>query len=252
MKAFLLGVVAAVMLSSCTRTVQVVTLRGNNVQPVEKEGLVLDNDSLTLRYNFSSERGTMNVTLLNKLDRPLYVDWKRSSLVIGNTKLDYWQDVSDVNLAMSGVSHGLYSRYLIGSINGTISRSEPVGFMPPKTTLTKTQFILVPDGTVPLDDRKRTVKTQRSRIMDHTKPVTVNSYAFGADQSPLKFRSYLTLATDKDFKDEFHIDTKFWASDVDVLPADEVIGTVVMQYDGSYSISRPFNKPDGFYIKLPL
>jgi hypothetical protein len=57
------------IVASCTPKIQVVTLRGSNVQP-DNEGLVLDNDTLTLRYSFSSERGQMNISLVNKLNQP--------------------------------------------------------------------------------------------------------------------------------------------------------------------------------------
>ena len=51
----------------------------------------------------------------------------------------------------------------------------------------------------------------------------ISLYSYAADQSPLTFRNYLTLSTDKDFKTEFHIDTQFWASGIKVLTGDQVL-----------------------------
>ena len=244
MRPLALLVVCIAALSACSPTAQLVTLRGNNVKAAA-EGLVLDNDSLTLRYNFSSERGQMAMTLVNKLDRPLYVDWKRSAFIIGQDKIDYWHDVASVDLSTSTYG-GRYSRYSIGSVNGTITKDDQVGFIPPKTRLDKRQFIVMPSGTLQLSGKPEIVQQQDYWHPTRKKPLLINVYNYAADQSPLQFRNYLTLSTDKDFKTEFIIDTKFWASDVRIMPKDFITGVPVEQYNGTYSNPNPFNKPDGF------
>lgn len=253
---FFLGLCVAA-LSACTPKAQLVTLRGNNVKPAP-EGLVLDTDTLTLRYNFSSERGQMRILVINKLNQPLYIDWKRSAFIIGQDKLDYWYDVADVNLTGSSFS-GWYSRYTIGSITGTISKEDPVTFIPPHTKIEKQQFVVFPNGALRLPGKPEIVQEKSKTNPDSKKPVPVSVFNYSLEQSPLQFRNYLTLSTDKDFKNEFHIDTKFWASDVQVMPLDQVTGVSVQPYDGgntyeggSYSVALPFHKPDGFYIRLPM
>lgn len=243
-------IVCVIALSACSPTAQLVTLRGNNVK-LAPDGLVLDTDTLMLRYNFSSERGQMFLSVVNKLDRPLYIDWKRSAFIIGQDKVDYWRDVATVDLSSSAYG-SRYSRYFIGSINGTISKDEPVGFLPPKTRLDKRQFVIVPLGTLQLSGTPAIEQQKDYWHPGRKKPLLVNVYNYTATQSPLQFRNYLTLSTDKDFKTEFVIDTKFWASDVRVLPKDFITGIVIQQYDGSYSNPNPFDKPDGFYIPVPM
>lgn len=239
--------VAAV--SACAPNAQLVTLRGNNVTP-DADGLVLDTDTLTLHYNFSSERGQMALSIVNKLDRPLYVDWKRSAFMIGQDKVDYWQDVANVDLLGSTLG-SRYSRYSIGTINGTITKDDQVGFIPPRTRLDKRQFVVVPNGTLRLPGTPTVLQERDKWNPDRKKPLLINVYNYEADQSPLQFRNYLTLSTDKDFRSEFVIDTKFWASDVRVLTQNQLTGVTVQQYDGSYSYPISFKKPDGFYIPVP-
>ncbi len=250
MKPLFIFSICVAALTACTPKAQLVTLRGNNLKPAP-EGLVLDTDTLTLRYNFSSERGQMFLSVVNKLNRPLYIDWKRSAFIIGQDKVDYWSDVANVNL--SGSSYGSrYSRYSISSISGTITKDDPVGFIPPQTHLDKRQFVVVPSGTLPLSGTPEVIQQKDQWNPGRKKPLLINVYTFSADKSPLQFRNYLTLSTDKDFKTEFILDTKFWASDVRIVPKDELAGGTVQQYDGSYSVAQPFNKPDGFYIPLPV
>lgn len=249
MRTIPLLILCVVALSACAPNAQLVTLRGNNVTP-DPGGLMLDTDTLTLRYNFSGERGQMAVSVVNKLDRPLYIDWKRSAFIIGQDKVDYWQDVANVDLSGSTLG-SRYSRYSISSINGTISKDNQVGFIPPKTRLDKRQFVVIPNGTLRLPGTPTVVQERDKWNPDRKKPLLIDVYNYEADQSPLQFRNYLTLSTDKDFKTEFVIDTKFWASDVRILPKDQLTGVTVQQYDGTYSYPGPFSKPDGFYIPVP-
>ncbi|GAB4038201.1 hypothetical protein [Spirosoma jeollabukense] len=249
MKTFALLIISIITLVACSPNAQLVTLRGNNVKPVADEGLVLDNDTLTVRYNFASERGQMRLTLVNKLKQPLYVDWKRSSFIIGQDKVDYWQDVADVNLIGSSYSNR-YSRYSVGNLNGAISKENQVGFIPPQTKLEKQQFVVLPDGNLRLTGTAK-IEHEKAQWIDRKKPVDINVYEYSADQSPLTFRNYLTLSTDKDFKTEFTIDTKFWASDVKVLPRNQLL-TQQTTGEYQYSVPVPFKKADSFYVVLPV
>ena len=244
MKVLTLLLLFSAALISCSPNVQVITLRGSNVRPAD-EGLVLDNDTLTLRYNFASERGLMHITLVNKLNQPLYVDWKRSSFIVGQDKFDYWYDVASIQLYGSTYTNR-YSHYAIGSINGTISKDDQVGFIPPQTKLDKQQFVLVPNGPLQLAGPFK-IEQEQSNTVDRRKPVDVMVYAYSVDQSPLTFRNYLTLSTDKDFRTEFHIDTKFWASDVKVLPQEQLL----YKFDGVTLTPVSFKKSDSFYVPIP-
>ena len=43
---------------------------------------VIDNDSVCIIYNFHGEDGPVLVTVQNKMDEPLFVDWQRSALTV--------------------------------------------------------------------------------------------------------------------------------------------------------------------------
>ncbi|UFH56072.1 hypothetical protein [Spirosoma sp. KNUC1025] len=245
MKILAFFLLCSVVLLGCSPNVQLVTVRGSNVHQTD-DGLLLDNDTLTLQYNFASERGVIHITLINKLNQPLYVDWKRSSLIVGKDKLDYWYDVAEVQL--TSLTDSRLNRYIYSA--GTILKDDKIGFIPPQTRLDKQQFVLVPQGALILPGSFKT-EQEASNLSNRKKPVVVNVYNYSADQSPLTFRNYLTLSTDKDFRNEFHIDTKFWASEVKVLPRDQIL-TQKNEGEYSYSVPVPFKKPDSFYVPLPV
>ncbi|GAB4047634.1 hypothetical protein [Spirosoma litoris] len=253
MKRLALLLLFSVIFLGCMPTVQVVTLRGSNVNPVS-EGLVLDNDTLTLRYNFASERGEMQVSVVNKLNKPLYIDWKRSSFIIGQKTFDYWYDVANVNLSSSGYIYR-YGKSNFSSINssteGTISKDNPISFIPPHTKAIKRQFIVFPNGTVPMPGMPIVSQEQARWSANSKKTITVRAYTYLPEQSPLHFRNYLTLSVDKDFKTEFYIDTQFWASAIRVEPKPQVAGVEVRQANGLYVNTKPFAQKDGFFVILP-
>ncbi|MVM40807.1 hypothetical protein GO730_29100 [Spirosoma sp. HMF3257] len=253
MKHLVLLLAFSAAFAGCMPTVQVVTLRGTNVRPVQ-DGLLLDNDTLTLQYSFASERGEMQVSVVNKLNQPLYIDWKQSSFIIGHKKLDYWYDVANVNLLTSGSAYrygrsNFYSTR--SSTSGTILKENPISFIPPHTRLTKRQFIVWPNGTIPTSGTPVVSQEQARWAANSRKTVTVRTYTYLAEQSPLRFRNYLTLSTDRNFKTEFYIDTQFWASDVRLEPEAQVIDVLKKQSDGSYVNTKSFLQNDGFFVILP-
>lgn len=244
MKRLFFSLLVATALSGCVPQAQLITLRGSNVQP-GPNGFMFDNDTLTLQYSFSAQRGQMTLSVSNKLTRPLYIDWKRSVLMIDKDQIPYWRDVSDVNL-----SSGSNSRYS-SVTGGTISKADQIGFILPQTRIEKRQFVVVPTGSLYLTGNPTIVEEKPLNPL-LKKPVKVNVYNYGADESPLQFRNYLTFSTDKDFKTEFSVDTKFWASDVRILPLDQVTGLPVREYNGTYPTTQTMKKTDRFYVPLPL
>ncbi len=252
MKPLLFFIASLLLLDGCTPNAQLVTLRGNNVKP-DADGLVLDNDTLTLRYSFYSERGLMNLTLFNKLNVPLYVDWKKSAFIVGKNKLDYWYDVADVNL--TGSSYRYYHSST-GSLSGTISKEDQVAFIPPRTELVKRQFIVLPGGELPLLGQPALKQEPATYEPGNQKKlVNVQQYSYLPEQSPLTFRNFLTLSTQRDFQKEFFIDTNFWAADVRVMPKPQLEGGMVT---GSNTISvadgyqHPYQSADAFYVIMKL
>lgn len=248
MKSFFAVVAGLLLLASCTPKVQLITLRGNNVTP-SAEGLVLDNDTLTLRYSFYGERGIMQLSLFNKLNVPLYVDWKKSAFIVGKNKLDYWYDVATVNLSGSAYSYYRSSDVVLG---GAVSREDQVAFIPPRTELKKQQFVVFPGGELPLAGQPNVKKEQPTYTgANPKKPVTVEEYSYLPAESPLTFRNFLTLSTQRDFQKEFYLETSFWASDMRVMPKPQLEGDVVTATSQGYGpYKHPYRSPDAFFVVM--
>ncbi len=239
------------LIAGCTPNAQLVTLRGNNVKP-DTDGLVLDNDTLTLTYSFYSERGLMTLTLFNKLNVPLYVDWKKSAFIVGKKKMDYWYDVSDVNVDGSSYQHYRSSTV---SLSGTVSKDDQIAFIPPKTELVKRQFVILPGGELPLSGQPAIKQAPSTYEASNLKrQVNIQEYNYLPNQSPLTFRNFLTLSTKRDFQEEFYLDTNFWASDVQVMPQPQLVGGAISESyptpTGTYL--HPYQSSDAFYVIMKV
>ncbi|MEZ0611071.1 hypothetical protein ACAW74_21335 [Fibrella sp. WM1] len=254
MKAVLLVPAAVLLLAGCApSTSQLITLSSNNLTASPKQGFVYDNDTLRLSYQFFGERGTIHFTIENKLNKPLYIDWKRSAFIVGKEKMDYWRDEAEVNLAGTGNSLA-YTRYWNRSyfdLGGTIRKTNAVDYIPPGTKLERDQFVVVPGPALVLPGQSSTQQVASTNPYK-TKPVDVQVYEYNAQNSPLAFRNYLTLAVDKDFKQEFVLDSQFWASGVQVMPfkqltgGQELLGTE--QYTSNMLRNLPYYRADGFFL----
>lgn len=260
MKTLLTIIGALLLFSGCATTKsQLITLSSNNLKVTPRQGFVYNTDTLRLSYQFFSERGVIHLTIENKSARPLYVDWKRSALIIGQNKLDYWYDVAAVNLYGTAYT-STYARYFRNwnsgnstiALNGSISKDNAVDFIPPGTKIEKDQFLLVPGAALNLPGQYLTEKVPSTDPLN-TKPAELQVYQYTDANSPFSFRNYLTLATDKDFKNEIVLDNKFWASDVKVMSLSQLTGINMADPDFA-SISQstlksfPYYRPDAFFI----
>ncbi len=241
MKLLVYFIAGLLLLAGCTPNAQLITLRGDNVNPTEK-GLIFESDTLTLSYSFYSERGLMKLTIYNKLAVPLFINWKNSAFIVGSNKFDYWQDVANVELAT------YYSyRYPLNRISGIISKDDQVGFIPPQTRVVKQQFIVQPSGNIKLSGRP---VLEREPVLGNQKRfVEVNDYVYTADNSPCRFRNYLTLSTRRDFQTEFHIDTRFYAANVRLMPATQISDyRMVYVSPNDARVHNLHKSPDSFYL----
>ena len=62
----------------------------------ERGDFVQENDTVRISYRFWGENAPVTITIYNKLDEPLYVDWGRSALIIDDVATTYDPKVASV------------------------------------------------------------------------------------------------------------------------------------------------------------
>jgi len=168
---------------------------------------VIENDSVTIRYDFSGPNIPVNIKIFNKSQKPIYVDWKKSVAIIDGKRYNYWND--NITFEHSGSSfHGFTNSSFYGE--GVLIKDERISFIPPNAFIETTRIMLqtVLFENLPLHNR------QRLSFETEYGPVQAKKYTFSEVNSPLIFRSILTLSAKESFNDETHFETDFWVSEI--------------------------------------
>lgn len=246
LRLLLLIPILSLIISSCAPYMQVSTVKSNFTQ--NDTLLMYENDTLKIVYNLYADNGLLSFTIYNKTNSPLYVDWKRSALIKGTSKEDYWEDKQDIILVTEGYPLSWHRNYNNNQYSyGIIVKPEQVSFIPPQTAITMARFRLYPS----LYTGKLTEKVFPKTPL-HSK-YRLYSASFSDTTSPLTFRNFLTLSLSHNFNKEFYIDHSFWVSDITIMKHKQFTGETVTITENNASItdySYPYQKPNNFYIKL--
>jgi hypothetical protein len=191
------------MLLSCS-TYQVNVLSSTNTTKDDKTGVFkFENDSVKITYSFYGNNAPVSIQVFNKLDKPLYVDWQRSAAIIGDDAVSYMPNQVNISGSYSGQTYSWQNRprYAAGNYSSTSGSISAVADLPKNTTflpphsqasnvpilLTKDRFQLPNSGY-----RKEKVNLFTG---DFSTRAEIQVADFIKDNSPLKFKSYLTLYT---------------------------------------------------------
>jgi hypothetical protein len=187
----ILPALASCFLVSCT-AYQVMTVSSREVKQNQANEFVVENDSLELSYNFNGKDGPVKIMIRNKLQQPIYVDWKRSALIINDRAVSFAPgkvpiegSIATANYAWSKEWSSSYSR-----LSATAQLPTETAFIPPGTYVSQQLIGITNQALEQLPD---------SIFSKKNIPAIGDSYAaikqafFTAESSPLVFKSYITM-----------------------------------------------------------
>jgi hypothetical protein len=213
-------IIIGVIAFGCKSYVQVLNTKSTNVK-VENDLYVFENDSLKITYSFWNEKGILSFAIYNKLDKPLYIDWKKSSYIDNSVKLNYWVEEEKIKTTDAYGSYYydgpiLMPGFAVASTVGISSSSrvkvERITFIPPKSNYYRSQFYIFPNLALELSTQAPYKVVSRN---DKPKKKTkIYEEYYSIDNTPLTFRNFLTFSISEDFKNEFYIDNGFYISGV--------------------------------------
>lgn len=201
MRKIFLFLIAIASLSSCSRY-YVSTLESSNTLKNETTGeFKFENDTLAITYNFHGVNAPISIELYNKLNEPLYVNWQKSALIKGDRATSYSGRQLTFDAKLSGSSlegieriDGRETADYDAKISGAATLPEEISFIPPKSRITKIPLKLAQIDYKAISD----TLYQRSYIYLTGRPgVWAKEASFNSQNSPLNFKSYLTLYTQK-------------------------------------------------------
>lgn len=221
----------AITAASCNRY-QYITVNSNELKQGDKDKreFVIENDSVQITYNFSGADMPVNIRITNKLDRPIAIDWKRSALIINDQAISYVPDHVTTSGSASTSTFNWSRNWSTSYTSFSSTTPLPVGWqmIPPKSFIVRTPMG-VTNTFLTNEHKSAFVKTQK--ILSDGTAVYVKEASFTEDNSPLKFRSYLTVLTEGNGHiDPVVFEHSFYASKY----VNTGVGPSEMASDGAY------------------
>lgn len=210
------GLTFLVLFSSCW-VYQHVSLQGNAPQN-DKSEFVIENDSIAILYSFYGEGGPITINISNKLNQPLYVDWRKSALIINGQSFTLWKDQASLSAYTSSYSvmQDDQVTHISGNIEGSIVKNDKVSFIPPHAKIVINSYSLY-NGLFNTPDQAGE-KIKFFTADGYKRKAT--KYAFSEQTSPFNFRIFLSVSLDDNFKSPFQFDNNFWVSEYFTTTAD--------------------------------
>ena len=248
MKQIFYLILIALTLSSCSSTFYYTTLESTNkyVDKVENGDFLIETDSLWIAYCFKGENAPVQITVFNKSDKPIYVDWKRSAMIIDNVAYSYTGGTTPIKGNTWNNSYGSDNQYSFGGFEGAIEMSDKTAFIPPQTMISETPFIIDPD----LRNLHKELYKNISMSSKSDRVFSAKRADFEESDSPLHFRSYLTIYTEPDkpmvFEQDFYISSIIKTS----MKPQNIPGDLIERGDIFY-LYQPANNT-AFYTTLTV
>src|SRR5690349_7860336 len=104
--------------SSCA-TYQYITLGSPEVATDASKSLSWENDTMRVTYNFHGEGGPISITVGNKMDKPLFVNWTKSALIRDGQAFS----LMDRNVQISGDFSGSSTGGRVSATSGSFAGS---------------------------------------------------------------------------------------------------------------------------------
>lgn len=259
---FSLSLIIISLLTSCVSNYKVYEV-SSDILKKDKGVIVFENDSLQIKYSFWENNGLVLFILYNKMNIPIYIDWKKSSLIVNEQKLDYWRDVENVSSVslyndylFKGIPKTDFLAYSLGSSvsKTTKEKEERVTFVPPKAYIQINKFTLFSNNSDPFKkanyNKKDTVFEGESYTYEESK--------FNINNSLFKFRNFLTISNDEKFTTETYIDNEFYISKSLKMSSEQFqtkkIEKVFNEKSNQIRIKQVFNQnyqsPDRFFLEI--
>ncbi|HTN07287.1 hypothetical protein [Agriterribacter sp.] len=158
MKRYLLIIIIGLVALSCNnKFARIYETKTTSDMKLDNGYYHFENDTFSIHYSFWANKGVISYTIYNKLDIPVYLDWKKSSFVKNTLKFDYWMDeVNSITNSyyqgnvVSGVFYtGLDLRaVLIEKKRGSsasqtkVTKPERITFLAPRSQIFKAEFYI--------------------------------------------------------------------------------------------------------------
>ncbi|MDR0661502.1 MAG: hypothetical protein LBG19_12115 [Prevotellaceae bacterium] len=183
MKRLLYILLGIITLSSCSSTYYYYSTLSTNDEGIDRDEIgsfIFDTDTIQVVYSFKGQDGPIQISIHNKLDMPMYIDWSRSAILINDVATSYMGEKSTLN------------SYRVAATTTTGYEYDPsyVSFVPPMRKIEHCNLWLSNLNFDYIDKKEYTNTSISNRSSQAMKVKMLN---FSEENSPLFFESYLTI-----------------------------------------------------------
>lgn len=224
MKNIVYSLFISLIFTSCSSTYFLSTLNttDSRMDKVDNGDFLTENDSLWIAYCFNGQNAPIQITVFNKLSKPLYIDWQRSALIINNVAYNYMGNKlnyvgttnGDFFVDNTPTLFGIEGQFL-GESTGLAGLPETVSIIPPGTMISHKPLRLTN-----LNFEHINKKRYHNFLMidKNDESVKVKRIDFPESDSPLRFSSYLTIYSDPSnlqyYKQNFYMESLIKSKDL--------------------------------------
>ena len=209
----LLSALHVLSLAACT-SYHYITMDSTDIPLDRRKAFMWETDTVSVAYQFSGEGGLMSVFIFNKSSQPLYINWKKSAVITGGMTVPLFNRNVIANGVMSTDSYLVGDNQTAGysQFSASFDLPEGIEFLPPQSGLSRT-VITLQEISVNSTALPAVVEQEKMRAADGMVSKIRRVY-YTDEKSPLRFRTYLTLAMGKNAENEFSVQHSFYAKEV--------------------------------------
>jgi hypothetical protein len=190
------------------------TVDSSQLKKTDHSQLTFENDTLRLTWRLEGKGGAITLNIYNKTDQPLYVNWKKSAYIRNEQATALFNN----NLTIQGNSAAIAYRtgratLSEGRYAASVSLPEGTDFIPPASSLSRQLPNLERTGLLAtyFSDSLPEKKSIASDGLNHSRYRAAN---FSEDQSPVRFKSYLTFSIGNNNPQEFAETCSFYIGEI--------------------------------------
>lgn len=189
----------AILFSSCSSTYFLTTVNTENTQTkkIENGDFLVENDSLWITYSFNGENAPITITVSNKLDKMLHIDWQKSAIVLNDEafsyvggKIEFKGKTTGTGLSYDSWLWSDQYQFYQGKTEGSFKLPSNMTSIPPKSRASNTPISLEKVNFEWID-KDAYHKFLMQDKEDNT--IKVDRIDFTAQNTPLHIKSFLTL-----------------------------------------------------------
>jgi hypothetical protein len=180
----------------------------------ENGQLTFENDTLKMTYHISGKGGPVAVEIYNKTNQPLYVNWKKSAFIHNDLTTPLFNN----NITFLGKPAIVAYRTgqttpADGRYASALSVPEGIDFIPPASGISRTLPNLSRMGILQTDALD-TLQKKKLVATDGLNYTFYRQRTFGEDQSPVRFRCYITFSLGLNNGQEFAENNSFYVGEI--------------------------------------